>query len=279
MRPCTTQGSSPAALSTCLAALARLHVRPEPTWLAQALTTSASTLRCYNGRQMTSTLWALASLGARPSEAWLKELLAAAAAAADAGRLDAPQLGSLLWSLALLRRPGGGGSSSGSGSMSLAPQEELHVQALLAALPHAAAASGGSGFAALGARGCSALAWSLAALGVRPPKQWLWAFLSAAFADGTLADDAPRCAGVLFSLASLDMEGLVEWLSDFLAGSGGPDGRGADDASAIEGGLQRYATLAGVLGTLGEMEGRELRAAWLEQSHDGLDWCVTRGVS
>ena len=113
------------------------------------------------------------------------------------------------------------------------------------------------------AGGRSGLAWALASLGVVPDKPWLSQFLAAAFSDG-LASDQVRCASLLFCLASLDFDYLVEWLGDFLEGKYSEDEAG--DGTGLDLSLQKYAALVGVLGALAEMDSRQLRAAWLDQS-------------
>jgi hypothetical protein len=137
------------------------------------------------------------------------------------------------------------------------------------------------------AAGRSGLAWALAALGITPERRWLGSLLAAAFADG-LASDRVRCASFLFCIASLDFEYLVEWLGEFLEGKHGTDGAreqpggilagekggSAGQASGAPAGatggldlsLQKYAALASVLGALNEMDSRQLRAAWLDQT-------------
>ena len=113
------------------------------------------------------------------------------------------------------------------------------------------------------AAGRSGLAWALASLGVVPDKAWLSQFLAAGFADG-LASDKLRCASTLFCIASLDFDYMVEWLGDFLeckhAGEALGQGGGLDLS------LQKYAALVGVLGSLADMDAKQLRAAWLDQS-------------
>lgn len=114
------------------------------------------------------------------------------------------------------------------------------------------------------AAGCSGLAWALASLGFTPERRWLGSLLAAAFAGG-LASDRVRCASFLFCIASLDFEYLVEWLGDFLEGKHGADGD-REQPGGLDLSLQKYAALASVLGALGEMDSRQLRAAWLEQT-------------
>lgn len=89
-------------------------------------------------------------------------------------------------------------------------------------------------------------------------------FLTAAFADG-LAADQVRCASILFCLASLDFDFLVEWLGDFLEGKYGGD-EGSAGGVGLDLSLKKYAALAGVLGALAEMDSKQLRAAWLDQT-------------
>lgn len=127
------------------------------------------------------------------------------------------------------------------------------------------------------AAGRSSLAWALASLGVSPDRSWLGQFLAAAFADG-LASDQVRCASLLFCIASLDFDFLVEWLGDFLEGKygagGGGDTEGASlGASGLDLSLRKYAALVGVLEKLAEMDSRQLRAAWLDQTLTP-EWCV-----
>jgi hypothetical protein len=172
---------------------------------------------------------------------------------ADAGAFSVSQLASVLWSLAVL----------GRSSEPLPMSQQLQVLVGLQAL---AAASNGTGLKQLGPAGRSALAWSLASLGVTPSKPWLAQYLSAAF-EGGLASDQLRCANVLFCIASVDFEYLVEWLGDFLQGADSAGSSGGLDLS-----LAKYAALAGVLGALGEMDSRQLRAAWLDAS--GTEWWV-----
>jgi hypothetical protein len=88
--------------------------------------------------------------------------------------------------------------------------------------------------------------------------------LAAAFADG-LASDRVRCASFLFCIASLDFEYLVEWLGDFLEGKHGTDGD-HEQQGGLDLSLQKYAALASVLSALNEMDSRQLRAAWLDQT-------------
>lgn len=251
------QAASPQAFSTCLAALAKLKAPLDRIWLSAALETSTQQLPAYTAWQLTNTAWACASLNAKPSAAWMRAFLKAFARQADAGSLSVQQLASVLWSLAVLGR-----------SSELMPMsQQLQVLVGLQAL---AAAGNGGGLKQLGPAGRSALAWSLASLRVTPSKQWLGQYLSAAF-EGGLASDQLRCANVLFCIASVDFEYLVEWLGDFLQGadsaaggsSGGPSG-------GLDLSLQKYAALAGVLGALGEMDSRQLRAAWLDAS--GTEW-------
>ncbi|KAF6265486.1 hypothetical protein COO60DRAFT_958686 [Scenedesmus sp. NREL 46B-D3] len=240
--------ASPQAFSTCLAALAKLNAPPDKAWLSSALEASVTQLPACTPWQLTNIAWACASLNARPSAAWTRGFLKAFARLADAGSLSAAQLASVLWSLAVL----------GRSSEALPASQQLQVLVGLQAL---AAAANGTGLRQLGPAGRSALAWALASLGVTPSKQWLGRYLSAAF-EGGLASDQLRCANALFCIASVDFEYLVEWLGDFLQG-------GADSAG-VSGGLdlslQKYAALAGVLGALGEMDSRQLRAAWLDAS-------------
>lgn len=112
--------------------------------------------------------------------------------------------------------------------------------------------------------GRSGLAWALASLGVTPERPWMASFLAAAFADG-LASDRVRCASFLFCIASLDFEYLVEWLGDFLEGKHGTDGD-HEQQGGLDLSLQKYAALASVLSALNEMDSRQLRAAWLDQT-------------
>jgi hypothetical protein len=48
-------------------------------------------------------LWACASLSLQPSPQWLKAFLTTAARAADAGRFSVQQLGTVVWSLAVVK--------------------------------------------------------------------------------------------------------------------------------------------------------------------------------
>lgn len=114
--------------------------------------------------------------------------------------------------------------------------------------------------------GRSGLAWALASLGVVPDKAWLSQFLATAFADG-LAGDKLRCASTLFCLASLDFDSLVEWLGDFLEGKyTAAAAKDASQSGGLDLSLQKYAALVGVLGSLAEMDPKQLRAAWLDQT-------------
>ncbi len=97
-----------------------------------------------------------------------------------------------------------------------------------------------------------------------PDKAWLSRFLQAAFSDG-LASDQVRCASLLFCIASLDFDYLVEWLGDFLEGKYSEDEAGSD-GTGLDLSLQKYAALVGVLGALAEMDSKQLRAAWLDQT-------------
>lgn len=112
--------------------------------------------------------------------------------------------------------------------------------------------------------GRSGLAWALASLGTVPDKPWLSQFLAAAFSDG-LASDQVRCASLLFCVASLDFDHLVEWLGDFLEGKHGDEGA-EEGGGGLDLSLQKYGALVGVLGALAEMDSRQLRAAWLDQT-------------
>jgi hypothetical protein len=216
------------------------------------LEASIQQLPSYSPWQLTNTAWACASLNAKPSAAWTRAFLKAFAKLADAGWFSVSQLASVLWSLAVL----------GRSSEPLPMSQQLQVLVGLQAL---AASSNGTGLKQLGPAGRSALAWSLASLRVAPSKQWLAQYLSAAF-DGGLASDQLRCANVLFCIASVDFEYLVEWLGDFL--QGGADSAGSSGGLDLS--LAKYAALAGVLGALGEMDSRQLRAAWLDAS--GTEW-------
>lgn len=104
----------------------------------------------------------------------------------------------------------------------------------------------------------------MASLGTVPDKPWLSTFLGAAFADG-LASDQVRCASLLFCMASLDFDYLVEWLGDFLEGKHEADEEGGS-GGGLDLSLQKYGALVGVLGALAEMDSRQLRAAWLDQT-------------
>jgi hypothetical protein len=93
-------------------------------------------------------LWACASLNLQPSPPFLKSLLTTAARAADAGRFSVQQLGTLVWSLAVIKPP----------SQALLMSQQLQVQVLLQAV---AAARNGQGLRLLGPGG-----WTGGLLGV-----------------------------------------------------------------------------------------------------------------
>lgn len=82
-------------------------------------------------------LWACASLNLQPSSAFRKVFLTAAARAADAGSFSVQQLGTLVWSLAVVKPP----------SQALLMSQQLQVQVLLQA---AATANNGQGLRLLG---------------------------------------------------------------------------------------------------------------------------------
>lgn len=96
-------------------------------------------------------------------------------------------------------------------------------------------------------------------------RSFLTSLLNAAFADN-LASDQVRCASTLFCIASLDFEHLVDYLGEFLEGQHQEAEGGGLDLS-----LQKYGALVGVLGALSEMDSRQLRAAWLDQTLTA-DW-------
>eukprot|EP00775_Hariotina_reticulata_P011605 gene11605-11749_t len=244
--------AQPQALSSCLASFARLKLPADPGKMGTLLSRSAAHLESFSPWQLTDMIWACASMTIRPDAAWTKKFLSVTAKLADNEKFTVNQLTSVLWSLAVLRDT----------RTELPMSQQLQIQVLLQAL---AAASGGRGLQQLGAGGCSGLAWSLAALGVGPSKPWLSSYLTVAFAGG-LAEDQLRCANVLFSVASLDFDFLVEWLGEFLAGQVGGSG------DLVDLGLEKYAALAGVLQALGDMDGKLLRAAWLELSNS--NWSV-----
>lgn len=72
-------------------------------------------------------LWACASLNLQPSTQWLKAYLTTAARAADAGRFSVQQLGTLVWSLAVVKPP----------SQALLVSQQLQVQVMLQAVANA----------------------------------------------------------------------------------------------------------------------------------------------
>lgn len=82
-------------------------------------------------------LWACASFNLQPSPQWLKAFLTTAARAADAGRFSVQQLGTLVWSLAVVRPP----------AAALLMSQQLQVQVLLQAV---AAAQQGQGLRLIG---------------------------------------------------------------------------------------------------------------------------------
>lgn len=69
-------------------------------------------------------LWACASFNLQPSPQWLKAFLTTAARAADAGRFSVQQLGTLVWSLAVVKPP----------AAALLMSQQLQVQVLLQAV-------------------------------------------------------------------------------------------------------------------------------------------------
>jgi hypothetical protein len=85
-------------------------------------------------------LWACANLNVQPNPPWLKAFLTTAARAADAGRFSAQQLGTLVWSLAVLKPQG----------QDLLMSQQLQVQVLLQAVE---AANQGRGLRVLGPGG------------------------------------------------------------------------------------------------------------------------------
>jgi hypothetical protein len=59
----------------------------------------------------------------------------------------------------------------------------------------------------------------------------------------------------------------VEWLGDFLEGKYSlEETNGRGDGAGLDLSLQKYAALVGVLGALAEMDSKQLRAAWLDQT-------------
>ncbi|KAI8464167.1 MAG: hypothetical protein J3K34DRAFT_526426 [Monoraphidium minutum] len=238
---------TPQAFSCTLASLAKLGAAPPPgaPWLDAMLARSAGALARFKPLELSNTAWALARLGHRPGEAWSDAFMGAARDALPG--FTPHQLANVLWSLALLRRP---------------PPPELLATALAALQP---------ALRRLSPRARAGLLWSLSSLGAHPGRPWLAEFLSAAF-DGGLAADGAACASVLFTVSAIDGDFLAEWLDGYLTGgeaAGGPQPLGESVA--------KYAQLAGAMAGLAAMDGRRLRAAWVELTD--ADWSGEPGAA
>ncbi|KAL6754287.1 hypothetical protein V8C86DRAFT_2437793 [Haematococcus lacustris] len=59
-------------LSTCMAALARLHHAPEPAWMDLLWSESYPRLQHFSGRQLVVLLWAAVKLQCPPPEQWMR---------------------------------------------------------------------------------------------------------------------------------------------------------------------------------------------------------------
>jgi hypothetical protein len=82
-------------------------------------------------------LWSCASFNLQPSPQWVKAFLTTAARAADAGKFSVQQLGTLVWSLAVVKPP----------AAPLLMSQQLQVQVLLQAV---ATAQQGQGLRLIG---------------------------------------------------------------------------------------------------------------------------------
>lgn len=96
---------TPPELAGVLWALVRLRVRPPADWMDAYLAAVARVpAREFSSHAMSDVLWALATLRFQPADEWLAPLRAQLRGRAP--ELDAPVLGSVLWSLKRLELEG-----------------------------------------------------------------------------------------------------------------------------------------------------------------------------